>query len=251
MIFYFNHFSLIIFYNSVWLGFELFGLRVLVCNQLVQFTLTRKGYDNHHCHNKPQRWAMGLECGWRHAWKRWAENLRMLKITSVEFQPWCWKVGLWHGVEKLESDHALEDSRLDHAGRQLSFCHWGRELFSAIELNFWPLRRVPTREDELRSKTPRDVPNVGGGVSIVWWWKTFKNCVSLLVSKNQSQKSINRSYLNNSVLLYLYYSYTTKLLLYCCWRFAKRFISTIFVYTLSRLRTSSGNSWSKRKTALH
>ena len=54
MIFYFNHFSLIIFYHSVWLGFELFGLRVQVCSQLVQFALVRKGYDNHHCNNKPQ-----------------------------------------------------------------------------------------------------------------------------------------------------------------------------------------------------
>ena len=52
--FYFIRFSLIIFYCSVWLGFELFGLRVQVCCQLVQFTLTRKGYDNLHCHNKPQ-----------------------------------------------------------------------------------------------------------------------------------------------------------------------------------------------------
>ena len=52
--FYSTHFSLIIFYHSVWLGFERFGLRVQVCSQLVQFTLTRKGYDNHHCHNKPQ-----------------------------------------------------------------------------------------------------------------------------------------------------------------------------------------------------
>ena len=52
-LFYFNHTSLIIFYHSVWLGFEIFGLRVQVCCQLVQFTLVRKGYDNHHCHNKP------------------------------------------------------------------------------------------------------------------------------------------------------------------------------------------------------
>ena len=52
--FYIIHFSLIIFYHSVWLGFELFGLRVQACSQLVQFTLVRKGYDNHHCHNKPQ-----------------------------------------------------------------------------------------------------------------------------------------------------------------------------------------------------
>ena len=54
MIFYFNHFSLIIFYHSVLLGFELFGLRIQVCCQLVQFTLVREGYDNHHCHNKLQ-----------------------------------------------------------------------------------------------------------------------------------------------------------------------------------------------------
>ena len=53
MIFNFNHFSLIIFYRSVCLGFELFRLRVQVCSQL-QFTLVHKGYDNHHCHNKLQ-----------------------------------------------------------------------------------------------------------------------------------------------------------------------------------------------------
>ena len=53
MNFYFNHFSLIIFYHSVWLGFELFGLRVQVCSPLVQFTLARKAYDNSHGHNKP------------------------------------------------------------------------------------------------------------------------------------------------------------------------------------------------------
>ena len=37
MIFYINHFSLIIFYHSVWLGFELFGLRVQVHSHWVQF----------------------------------------------------------------------------------------------------------------------------------------------------------------------------------------------------------------------
>ena len=58
--FYFDNFLLIIFYHSVWLGFELFGLRVQVCSQLVQFTLARKGFDNHHCHNKPQ---IGNEAG--------------------------------------------------------------------------------------------------------------------------------------------------------------------------------------------
>ena len=48
---------------------------------------------------------------------------------------------------------------------------------------------------------PRDVPNVGGVVSIVWLRRSFKNWVSLLVSKNRSQKLINGSYLNKSVHL--------------------------------------------------
>ena len=51
--FYIDHFSLTIFHNSVWLGFELFGLRVQTYSQLVQFTLVHKGYDNHHSQNKP------------------------------------------------------------------------------------------------------------------------------------------------------------------------------------------------------
>ena len=82
MIFYFNHFSLIIFYHSVWLGFELFRLRVQVCSQLVQFTLIHKGYDNNHCHNKPQMeneagvWMMSCseEIGWEFGrlWKRFS-----------------------------------------------------------------------------------------------------------------------------------------------------------------------------------
>ena len=51
--FYINHFSLIIFYHSVWLGFELFGLvHLQVHTHWVQFTLVRRGYDNHKCHNK-------------------------------------------------------------------------------------------------------------------------------------------------------------------------------------------------------
>ena len=41
-----KHFSLIIYYHPVWLGFELFALRAQVYSQLVQFTLARKGYNN-------------------------------------------------------------------------------------------------------------------------------------------------------------------------------------------------------------
>ena len=75
------------------------------------------------------------------------------------------------------------------------------KILSELRVEIGPLSRrvvflrISTGRDELRSYTPRDVPNVGGGVSIVWLQKTCKNCVSFLVSKNRSQKLINRSYL--------------------------------------------------------
>ena len=36
---------------------------------------------------------MWLECWWRHAQKRWAENLEDFEKDSVEVRPWCWEVG--------------------------------------------------------------------------------------------------------------------------------------------------------------
>ena len=150
----------------------------------------RKRYDDQHCHNKPQTgngarvWM--TSCPEEMGWEFW----KILKKIQLKFD---------HGVEKLRSDHAIEDLRLDHAGRQLSFCHWDREL-SSLPLSWVFYRcgggrvfRVPTSEDELRSKTSWDVPNVGGVFSIVWLRKTFKNCVSLLVSNKRRQKLINRS----------------------------------------------------------
>ena len=104
MIFYINHFSLIIFYHSVWLGFELFGLRAQVYSQLVQFTLTCKGYDNHHCHNKPP------DRKWAGVWMTSCPEKMVLRIWGflkksqlrVEIGPWKQKVGflpLGHRVE--------------------------------------------------------------------------------------------------------------------------------------------------------
>ena len=82
MTFYSNHFSLIIFYHSVWLGFELFGLRAQVHSQLVQFTLARKGYDNHLCHNKPpdRKWGWSVDDVMPR--RDDPENLRILKRVS-------------------------------------------------------------------------------------------------------------------------------------------------------------------------
>ena len=133
--FHFNYFSLIIFYHSVWLGFELFGLRVQVCSQLVQFTLVPKWYDNHHCHNKPQTengagvWMMlcpeemGLEFG--RFWKRWS--------CEVGVRPWCWEVEVWLCSWGFE---------IGPCRQTIEFLPLGQRIeFSTIELSFLPLRR--------------------------------------------------------------------------------------------------------------
>ena len=118
MIFYINYFSLIIFYHSVWLGFQLFGL-VQVHRHWVQFTLERRGYDNYNCHNKPQI-GNGLECERHRAWKRWVDNLGILKkhvsweldcrrvelvvywgASPVEFYSWPIELGTRLGPVKL------------------------------------------------------------------------------------------------------------------------------------------------------
>ena len=128
--FYFNHFSLIIFYHSVWLGFELFGLRVQLCSQLVQFTLTRKWYDNHHCHNKPsdRKWGWSVDdvMPRRDGLRIWT----ILKKIQLRSHLVVEKLRSDRGVEKLRSDQGVEKLKSDHAGRQLSFCYWGRKLSS-------------------------------------------------------------------------------------------------------------------------
>ena len=109
-------FSLIIFYHSVWLGFEIFGLRVQVYSQLVQFTVVRKGYDNHHCHNKPPDRKWGWSVDDVIPGKDGPEKLRILKKSQLRLDNW---------VEKL---------RLDHKGRQLSFLPLEqRVVFSNVE----------------------------------------------------------------------------------------------------------------------
>ena len=97
-IFYINPFSLIISYHSVWLGFELFGLRVQAYSQLLQFTLTCKGYDNHHHHSKTEN-GVGVWVPERDG----PENLKILKKNQlkvdigswrqiVEFLPYSWQL---------------------------------------------------------------------------------------------------------------------------------------------------------------
>ena len=99
-------FILIIFHIYI-LSFSLFGLwniLLLVPGHClwVQFTLVRKGYENHHCHNKPQTengagvWMTSCleEIGWEFGrfWKRFSWVPTM--VLRVEFRPWCGEVGV-------------------------------------------------------------------------------------------------------------------------------------------------------------
>ena len=160
-------------YHSVWLGYELFGLRVQACSHWLQFTFARKGYDYHHCHNKPQTGneagvcmtsypeVMSWEFGrfWkRFSWvptmvlKSWGPTviLRSLCPTmmlrswvrpwywEVGVRPWCWEVGSDHGVEKLKTDHGVEGWHWTIGGRQLSSFPLRRRLsFSSPDQRRW------------------------------------------------------------------------------------------------------------------
>ena len=98
MIFYFNHFSLVIFYHSVWLGFELFGLRVRCVVNWCSLRLRTKDMTitiviiNPQTGNGAGAWMtscpeeMGRELG--RFWKK-------IQLRSD------------HGVEKLKSDPAV------------------------------------------------------------------------------------------------------------------------------------------------
>ena len=78
--------------------------------------------------------------------------------------------------------------------------------------------------------------------------KTFKNCVSLLVSKNRSQKLINRSYLNNSVHLFppLYY---ICVLYYSCDRYHwNKPMIRICGIDIGNLKTGNSRNWFRYET---
>ena len=137
---------------------------------------------------------------------------KILKKIQLVSDQGVEKSGPDHSAEKMKSDHNVEKLKSDDAVEDLRWtmladnwvCHRGIE-------NWVP---VPTSEDKLRFKTARDVLNVGGVVSLVLFRKDFKNCVSLLVSKNQSQKLIKCSYLNNWEFAFVFaYVYVLLLLI--------------------------------------
>ena len=115
------------------------------------------------------RQEMGLECGWRHVQKRWAENLEDFEKDSVEFRPWCWEVGVrpwcWEvGVRSWCWEVGVRPWCWEVGVRP---CSWGFEIgpcrqtierlrmeFSAIELSSLPSRHVV---GVLKISTDRDL----------------------------------------------------------------------------------------------
>ena len=93
-----------------------------------------------------------------------------------------------HGVEKLGSDQAFEDFRLDHEGRQLSFCHWGREWSSTVAaaVKFFGSRPAKMNRDLKQHGMCRTLEVLLASYD----YERLLRIVSLLVLKNRSQKLI-------------------------------------------------------------
>ena len=93
-------------------------------------TLSRKGYNNHHCHNKPpdRKWGWSVDdiMPRRDGLRIW-KILKKIQLSSD------------HDVKKLSSDHGFEKLRV-HCGQYKQtneFLSLGQRMeFSAIELSF-------------------------------------------------------------------------------------------------------------------
>ena len=165
------------FFVNYILSFSLVGLRTIrllvqVHRHWVQFTLTRRGYDNHNCHNKPQIgnkagvWmtscseVTGWEFGYFEKYVSWV----LMWVSRVGSRLWASQVGSLLGTSPVGCRMGT-----GRVGSWLEPCRW------TVEVEFWPwcwevwvstvegygwVFRVPTSEDERRSKTPWDVLSV-------------------------------------------------------------------------------------------
>ena len=135
------------------------------------------------------RQEIRLECGWCNAQKRWAENLGILKITSVvvwlwgwEFgvRPWCWEFGVrpcwWEfGVRPCWWEVGVRPWCWEFGVRP---CWWE----FGVRPWCWEIKIGP-----------RDVPNVEGGVSIVWYERLLR-IVSLSPRVEEPKSEINKRF---------------------------------------------------------
>ena len=112
--FYIIHFSLIVFYHSVSLGSELFRLRVQGHSHWEQFYAARKGYDNHHCHNKPQ--TVNRDGVWMTSY---LEEI-VLRIWGF-WKKMSWKLTLDHGGRQLSSLPLRPELEIRPLSRRVEF----------------------------------------------------------------------------------------------------------------------------------
>ena len=93
------------------------------CTHWVQFTLVRRGYDNHKCHNKKpdRKWDWGSE--WRHARKRWAGNFG-------DF----WKKAVRFDSEWGQSSWGLRDAQRVYWGQLVEILTLGRAVQKWVEI---------------------------------------------------------------------------------------------------------------------
>ena len=127
------------------------------------------------------------------------ENLKILKKSqlAVDFWPCRLTVGL---------SASMTNSWI--WGTTMKLRSWGL----AMVLRSWVLTMKLRNWDWTTRYGERlDV------VSIVWLRKTFKNCVSLPVSKNRNQKLINGSYLNIGKFACVFAYVNVLLLSICLW----------------------------------
>ena len=85
---FFNHFSSIIFYHSVWLGFGLFGLRDQVYSHWVQLHSCAKDMTITICPNKPLDRKLGWSVDDVMPRGDGPENLRILKKSQLRLDHW-------------------------------------------------------------------------------------------------------------------------------------------------------------------
>ena len=166
------------------MGFELFGLRVQVCSQLVQFMLMRKAYDNHHCHNKPQTgneagvWMTSCpeEMGWEFGrfWKRFSWGPTMVLRgwgPNMQLRIWDWTMQADNWASALGAENGF-------------LCHSVEFSTVVVAVKFFGLRPAKMNWDLKHHEMSR---MLGGVVSIVWLRKSFKNCLSPCVEEPKSE----------------------------------------------------------------
>ena len=159
-----------------------------MCSRLVQFTLVRKGYDNNHCHNKPQTeneagvWMTSCpeEMGWEFGrfWKRFSWGPTMVLRSwspTMQLRIWDWTMQANNWVSTIGAENWV-------------LCHWVGFSTVAATVKFFGSRPAKMNWDLKHHEICRTL----GTVSIVWLRKTFNNCLSPHVEEPKSE--VNKSF---------------------------------------------------------